>query len=31
MTRRNYCVIWEHFAAHLKELRSPLVKKRCFK
>ena len=28
-TRRNYCVISEHFAAHLKELRAPPVEKRC--
>jgi len=30
MTRRNYCVILEHFAAQLKELRAPPVEKRCF-
>jgi len=35
MTRRNYCVISEHFAHHLKELRGPPVahgppvEKRC--
>jgi len=28
MTARNYCVISEHFAAHLKELRGPPVEKR---
>ena len=28
MTKRNYCVISEHFAAHLKELRGTPVEKR---
>jgi len=31
MTRRNYCVFLEHFAAHLKELRGLPVEKRWFK
>jgi len=30
-TRRNYCVISEHFAAHLKELRGPPVERRWTK
>jgi len=35
MTKRNYCVISEHFAPHLKERRGPPVEKRwttgCYK
>jgi len=29
MTRQNYCVISENFAAHMKKLHDPPVEKHC--